>query len=216
MRKELTDLAQRLKSTLDAAPEAAAEPTEAPKKKSKEAARPMIGYTPPKSSEPIVVVDRGQHDPKLIKWEIAPRVRADLLAYAGLHCGGQMTLIRVMPDQRNQGDLDGAEFKSLMLVGPIGTRMTLATSGAPNWQDYPWRSIVITEGNCFIARNGKHAVKVLDLDFLDDINASRASDNQAPFPAVETREEGKTWTYGRRGELKNKVRVIMVDKVDLD
>jgi len=149
----------------------------------------------------------------IVQVVVAPKVRCDILAYAGLHCGGQMHLVRVLPHGGFEGKIDGNEFQSLFLAGPHGTRVTLATGTGDDWEAYTWRTIKLVPGKTFTAKNGKQAVRVPDLDTLERPDAFRADPNASVnYPHAETRDKGEGWTFGRPGHLKNRVRVIYVDK----
>ena len=188
MQDELRALAARFRAAIEQAPPAeAAAPDPAP---------------PPASS------------PGEIDLVITPKVKCDLLAYAGLHCGGQLSVVRVLPRGEADGAIDGAAFQSLMLAGPLGTRIVLATATGDDWQEYPWRAIVLTRGHTFTARNGKPAVRIPDLETVDRPDARRAADDaRVSFDTAPSLEEGTGWTYGRPGPLRNRVRRIFVDKV---
>ena len=146
--------------------------------------------------------------------DLAPRVKCDLLAYTGLHCSGELMLVRVQPRGEAEGSLDGATFQSLMLAGPYGTRVILAAGAGDDGREHPWRAIVLTEGHAFVARTGKPAVRIPDLDTLDRFDAHRAADDvRESYPFAASPEEGTGWTYGRPGPLRNRVRRVIVDKV---
>lgn len=211
MRSELQQVARRFRAALGLEPGPApregppAEPAAPEPPAPEPAARSRPKNTP---SLPEV------RQPTEVEWRIAEKVRCDLLAYAGLHTGGQLHLVRVFPSGDRNGDLDGAEFKSLMIAGPIGTRIVLASHAGDDWADHPWRCIRLVEGHTFTARNGKPAVRVPDLDQLDDPDAWRANpDVQESYPIASSLDEGEGWTYGRPGTLKDNVAMILVDKV---
>lgn len=199
MRKELKTLATSLREAIATA-EPEPEVRHAPAPAKPEAQDIKVGATP-----------SGRY---IVQIVVAPKVRCDILAYAGLHCGGQMHLVRVLPHGGFEGKIDGNEFQSLFLAGPHGTRVTLATGTGDDWEQYAWRSIVLVEGKTFVAKNGKPALKVPDLDTLDRPDARRAdTESQQSYPFAATREQGEGWTFGRPGKLKNRVRVVYVDKV---
>lgn len=186
MRDELESLAARFRDALqqDPAPDLAPEPV----------------------PEPAA-------DAQGVRLVIAPRVKCDLLAYSGLHCGGQLMLVRVMPRGEAQGELLG-DLQSIMIAGPLGTRVVFATGAGEDWQDHPWRAVVLTAGHTFTARNGKPAVRIPDLDSLDRPDARRADATvQESFPGAPSLDEGTGWTYGRPGPIRNRVRQVFVDKI---
>jgi hypothetical protein len=148
-----------------------------------------------------------------VRFEIAEKVRCDILAYSGLNCSGQLTLVRVYPDGKHKRDIKVSELSSVMIAGPIGTRIVFATGTGDDWEDQPWRAVRLVKGKSFKARNGKPAVKVMDLDYLDPPKAYRTdTEMQVTFSQVERLEDGDDWTFGRAGAIKGNVRVIYVDK----
>lgn len=219
MRSELQQVARRFRAALGLEPGPAPSegaPATPPPRDEPPAPEPA---TPPPPAAPSPRPSNTPstpevHQPVEIEWRIAKKVRCDLLAYAGLHTGGQLQLVRVFPTGDHNGDIDGAEFQSLMIAGPIGTRVVLASHAGDDWQDHPWRCIRLVKGQTFTARNGKPAVRVPDLDQLDDPDAWRANpDVQQSYPIAASLDDGEGWTYGRPGTLKNNVAMILVDKV---
>ncbi len=203
MREELETLASRFREALSArpAPPPRAEPAAAPVA-ARAATAPTVTHAPTSTRASDVT------------FVIAPKVRCDLLAYSGQHCGGQLMLVRVLPHADHDGDIDGNAFQSIMIAGPHGTRVTFATHAGDDWQDHPWRAIVLTKKHTFTARNGKPAVRIPDLETLDPHDARRAEDAvQVSYPHADSLDTGEGWTYGRPGRLRNRVRQILIDKV---
>jgi len=196
MRPELAEMANRFKQALGT-----------------QGSRPP----PPEASAPVAKPEAApapkpaeEHE---VRFEIAEKVRCDILCYSGRNCSGQLSLVHVTPDGKHKGKVKVAELSSVFIAGPIGTRLIFATSTGDDWQAHPWRAVRLIKGKSFKARNGKPAVKVMDLDTLDLPSAYRSdTEVQVSFPKVERLEDGDDWTFGRPGEIKGKVRVIYVDK----
>lgn len=210
MRKELKSLARDLDAALAArpAPEPVSDgaPASAPRQAAPKAAVPS-----PLATGGAAASHGNGH---LVRIEVAPKVKCDLLAYTGMHCGGQMQIVRVSASGNFKGEIDGDAFQSLMIAGPYGTRITLATGSGEDWQDHPWRSIVLTKGHGFIARTGKPAVRIPNLDTLDKPTARRAdTEFEVSYEFAPALDQGKAWTYGRPGTIRNKVRQVFIDKV---
>ena len=77
-----------------------------------------------------------------MKWDLAPRLRVDVVAFAGLNLSGERTVIEIHPVGGRQGDVSTDYLKSVAIVGPIGTRVTFMTSDDPeSWTRHPWRAV---------------------------------------------------------------------------
>ncbi len=150
-----------------------------------------------------------------MRWDIAPKTRCDLLVFSGINLAGRRQIARVHPYGGLQGDtLDEGTFQSLIVVAPIGTRVTLMTTVAEEgWEERPWRTIEITREDAFRTKEGKWAVRVPQLNCLDAPNAQRTDpDFEIGFPQADDVESGTGWTYGRGGGVAGQVRAIKVDK----
>jgi len=151
-----------------------------------------------------------------MRWVLAPMVRADIAAFSGVNLGGARALANVHPLGGRQGqDIDGNALHSVVVVGPVGTRVVFSAAPSDDdWESRPWRAIVITGKNGFLTAEGKHAVRVPDIELFDKPDARRTDpDFEQDFPQVATLAEGTGWTYGRAGRLRNAIAAIRIDKV---
>ncbi len=153
-------------------------------------------------------------------WKIAPRMRCDIQAFSGLNFSGRRSLVEIHPVGGRQGaEIEPGDLGSVGIVADPGTRVLLRTSELDDgWEERPWRCILVDEKHCYRLKDGRTAVRVPDLDWLDEPDARRCDpDFQASFLPVDTLEEGMAsgeWTFGRPGTLRGRVRVIVVDRVD--
>ena len=152
-----------------------------------------------------------------MRWEIAPKVRCDIHTYTGINCAGLRKTTNIHPLGGLQGDkLDDANFQSMIIVAPKGTRITLiSTVNEDDWEQRSWRAIEIHKDKAFVTKEGKLAVRIPHLDNLDAPNARRTDpDFQASYTQVTGLEDGNEWTYGRSAatQLCNNVRAIKIDK----
>lgn len=152
-----------------------------------------------------------------MRWDIAEKVRCDIIAWSGINFSGRRKVARIFPVGGLQGDeFESCDISSLMVVGPIGVRVVLmASSVEEDWESRPWRAICLVEGYTFTTKKGdKPAVRIPDLDWLDDFDARRSDpDFQVTYDQVAHLAEGRGWTYGRTGDtpLRGHVRSIKVD-----
>lgn len=148
-------------------------------------------------------------------WEIAPKQRMDLVAFAGLNLSGERRVVEVYTVNGRQGNVEGPDLKSCAIVGPVGTRVVFMTSEDPeNWQKHPWRAVHILPGHHFLTKEGRPCVRIPDLDFLDKFDARRTEEElQTWFEFAEDLGKSKEWTYGRPGDLKQQVKAIRIDKL---
>jgi len=157
-----------------------------------------------------------------LRWDIASGLRAYIVGFTGINFSGQRIVVDIWPHGgRQSGDeeLDGRRLKSIGLIAPLGTRMTIMTAATPdNWEVLPWRCIQVLEGHTFdsVQFPGFVGAQVPDLDFVDSPSALRTDpDFNITYPQVERFEDGEGWTFGRVGAmtLKTNIRSIRVDKV---
>ena len=150
-----------------------------------------------------------------MKWDLAPKLRADLVCYAGLNLSGERRVVDIHVVSGRQGaDVPTAELRSLAFIAPLGTRLILKTTEDDDWESQPWRCIRIMKGFSFKTQEGNYGVRIPDLEYLDKPDARRNDpDWQESYPIVEKLSEGTGWTFGREGDLKGKVRKITIDKV---
>ncbi len=149
-------------------------------------------------------------------WHIAPHTRVDIVAFTGINYSGESKVVSIHPAGGRQGSsLKDFAFRSLIVVGPIGTRLTLRTSVLEQgWEDRPWRVINIQKGHAWKTKTGKPAVRVPDIDWYDGPNAQRTDpDFQQGFPMAKTVEAGEGWTFGKPGSIGGNVSAIAVDRV---
>lgn len=149
-----------------------------------------------------------------MKFELSPKLRADLVCYAGINLSGERRVVDIhVVSGRQGGDVPTAELKSLALIAPLGTRMILKTWDGEDWEAHPWRCIRIVKGHCFRNKEGNFVVRVPDLETLDKPDAQRTDpEREESYPLVEKLSEGTGWTFGREGDLKGRVKVIAIEK----
>lgn len=149
-----------------------------------------------------------------MKWELAPKLRADLVCYAGLNMSGERRVVDIHVVGGRQGpDVPTAELKSLAFIAQPGIRLIVKTHDGDDWEAYPWRCIRIVKGQCFRTQDGGYAVRVPDLEFLDKPDARRTdSEFQESYPLVERLADGEGWTFGREGALKGKITTICIER----
>lgn len=151
-----------------------------------------------------------------VKWVIGPGVRADILGYAGVDITGAQFIAQIYASGFRRGTLEGDRLKSIVIGAPYGTRITLcATTDEVNWEDAPWRTIRLVEGQTYHTGEGVPAVRVPDIDWLDAFDSRRSNtSNQQSYPLAKRIVDGTTWTFGSGASLHNRVRMIRVDKDD--
>ena len=153
-----------------------------------------------------------------MEWEIAPNSRVDIVTYSGQNFSGHRVHIEIFPSGKKGTDFDGAEVQSVVVAGPIGTRVIFKTSVGPDWVEATWRAIEIRKGHAFKNRIGTPMVKVPNIDGYDKPDSQRCDpDFVTSYDIVTSPDQGKTWTYGviARLPLKGNIRGVMVDKVKL-
>ena len=151
-----------------------------------------------------------------MRWIVAPRMRAEIVGFTGVNFSGQRMVVDIWPSGV-QGDIDGDRMKSIGIIARVGVRLVLRTSTAETgWEQFAWRAIEVRPGQTFEARDGRRVgVQVPDLDLRDEPDAIRSNPMlSAPYAQVPSPDVRPDWTYGRLGELKSRVRVIAVDRVD--
>jgi hypothetical protein len=152
-------------------------------------------------------------------WIIAPHSRVDLHAFSGINFSGERRDTSIHPAgglQRSK--LKNFKFRSIAIVGRPGTRVILCTSVLDiGWETRPWRAMIIKKSDGYRMKDGKLAIRIPDLDWLDAGKAHRTDpDFQQTFPQVGSPDDGTGWTYGRNGSmsLNDNIMQIRVDRPD--
>jgi len=153
-----------------------------------------------------------------MNWTVAPKMRMDLVCFAGINLSGERKIIDVQVVGGKQGGDVAADYlKSMVVLGDVGTRVVLKTWIGDDWEQHPWRAFLITAKNHYKTKEGEIGVRIPDLDWFDKFDARRTDpDMQESFPFAETLETGMAsgeWTFGRSGALKSKIKAITIDKV---
>lgn len=150
-----------------------------------------------------------------MRWDVAPRLRCDIVAFDGLNLSGERRVVEVHPVAGRKGDLTPENVRSMAFVGELGTRIVFMTSDEPDrWEASPWRAFVLQAGGAFRTKEGRPCVRAPDLDWLDAPDARRSdTELQSSFDEVERLEDGTGWTFGRPGVLKGRIRAIRIDRV---
>ena len=150
-----------------------------------------------------------------MRWEVAPKLRFDLIAFAGLNLSGERRVVEFHALGGRQGDLRPEDIKSCVIVGPVGLRVVFKTSDDPeSWPSHSWRCVRLLAGQTFTTKEGRQGVRVPDLDLLTPPDARRTDpDFEEGFEAASSLEAGAGWTFGHAGRLplKLNVRAIQVD-----
>ncbi len=149
-----------------------------------------------------------------MKWDLPPKLRADLVCYAGINLSGERRHVDIQVLGGRQGpDVPTAELKSLVFIAPLGTRLILQTSESEDWERQPWRCVRVLKGSSFKTQEGGYAVRIPDLELLNKPDARRTDpDMEESYPLVERLAEGEGWTFGREGALKGRVVAIRIEK----
>ena len=151
-----------------------------------------------------------------MRWEIAPKLRFDLVAFAGINLSGERRVVEHHVMGGRQGDVQGEDLKSLAIVGPVGLRVLLMTKDDPeDWAKGSWRCARLLAGHNFATKEGRLCVRIPDLDWLDAFDARRTDpDLQCSFEEAAGLDHAG-WTFGHAGKLplKGNIRVIKIDLV---
>lgn len=148
-----------------------------------------------------------------MRWDLAPKLRVDIVAFAGLNLSGERRVVEIHPVGGRQGNLNPEDIKSFALVGPVGTRIVLMSSADPeDWAKHPWRAVKIMEGHHFLTKEGRPCVRVPDVDFLDAFDARRTDTELQAWYDEADGLDAPGWTYGRVGKLKANVHAIRLDR----
>lgn len=145
-------------------------------------------------------------------WQIAENMRCDLVGFTKPGFAGTRHVVQIFPSGR-QGQLPD-ELSSLIVVGPLGTRVVLITSQVGDYHQAPWRCIDLIKGQSFKSKDGRPAVRVPDLDLLDKADAHRSDGEfEQSYDIAATLEAGKGWTFGRPGGIKEKVVLVRIERI---
>ncbi len=156
-----------------------------------------------------------------VKWDIAKGVRCDIAAFSGMNLSGKRNLVRIFAYGGLQGDgLNGADLASAAIVAPIGTRVIFSTSrDGSDYAGHAWRCVDLIEGHTYETSEGRTAVRIPDLDVMNDHDARRVDpDFIVGYPRVDSPEDNTQWTAGgqTRASLKGAVRHIRIEKLPSD
>lgn len=148
-----------------------------------------------------------------VEIEVVGRVRCDLVAYAAPNLTGKRSTLRVFPSGSQQGGIDVADLRSLVIRAPHGTRVVLLTEAGAEWEEHPWRCVRVLREHSVPSRQrtGLPGVRLPDLDLLDEPAAKRTRDGlQSSYPLVERFADGEGWTFGRSGSRSLKAHVVAI------
>ena len=70
----------------------------------------------------------------LVRFEVAPRSRCDLVFYAAPNLTGKRAQVRIFPSGI-QGAVHTEDVRSMVIRAPHGTRVLLVARPGPAWQD---------------------------------------------------------------------------------
>ncbi len=150
-----------------------------------------------------------------MEWQIAPKLRADVVGFTGLNLSGERKVVEIYAYGGRQGDFP-EPIRSLILLGPLKTRFVFSAAGLDDeqWEERPWRAFILRKGTSGVSEQGMARIRVPDLDLLTGFDARRTDpDMEESYDFAATLAEGTGWTFGRPGALKGKVRSIRVDKL---
>ena len=149
-----------------------------------------------------------------MKWELDPKMRVDLVCFAGINLSGERRHVNIqVVGGRHGPDVPPEELKSLVFIAPMGSLLVLKTFDGDEWERHPWRAVRLIKGSAFKTAEGGVAIRLPDIEWLDKPDARRTDgDTNESYPAAETLKEGVGWTFGREGTLKGKVKVISITK----
>ncbi len=153
-----------------------------------------------------------------MEWTVAPRMRMDLVCFAGINLSGERRIVDVHAvGGRQGGEIAPEDLKSLVVLGAVGTRVVMKTVTTDDWEKHPWRAVIVTAKHHYRTKEGETGVRVPDLDWFDKPDARRTDpDMQESFPMAATLAEGMAsggWTFGLPGTLKQRIKAIVIDKV---
>lgn len=148
-----------------------------------------------------------------MRWVIDKNIRCDIRTFSGLNLSGHSEGVQIFPSGR-QGNLT-TPFRSISIAGPVGTRVVLCRAILDeDWEQMPWRALMIQKPHCYRTRDGRLALNVPDLELLSAPNAKRTDpDFEESYPFAATLDEGTGWTYGRLGTLHQQVQTIRIDRI---
>ena len=152
-----------------------------------------------------------------MEWTLGPRVKCDMVGYTGINCTGGRYIVRMFPTGARKGTFRTLDLKSLVIVGPVGLRVVIATSLEPTWEQAPWRCVRLTAAHRFKNDEGNQGVRIPDFDWLDAADARKVNDaRQETFPFAATLAEGLAdpalWTFGRPGKIGGHIVSFRVEK----
>jgi len=157
----------------------------------------------------------------MIRWEIGPMVRCDVITYSGPNFSGKKARMRIFPTGSRQGALDGSSLASFIFRGPPGTRIVFVSHAGEEWESHPWRAVELSKESSIQSAKSKRlrGVRVPDIDYLDHFDAKTTNPaGSASYPLARSLDSGSGWTYGQQedGGLRNKVAVIRVEKMGVE
>jgi hypothetical protein len=151
-----------------------------------------------------------------MKWDVAPKLRLDLVAFAGINLSGERRVVEFHAMGGRQGDVQTEDLKSCAIIGPVGLRLLFMTSDDPqDWAKSSWRCVKLLAGSTFDTKEGRPCVRVPDLDWLDAFDARRTDpDLQCSFEEA-AGVDAPGWTFGHAGRLplKGQIRAIKIDRL---
>ncbi len=149
-----------------------------------------------------------------MKWDIAPRIRLDIVGFEGLNCAGERHMVNIHAVGGRQGNLPST-IKSMAISGLPGVRVILMSAGPDVPLDQQtWRCIRLMAKKNFRNKEGTPTVRIPDLDFYDEPDARRSdTELQSSYEQVNSMTESRDWTFGRSGKrpMKGNVAFIRVE-----
>lgn len=149
----------------------------------------------------------------LIRFQVAPRTRCDLVTYSGVNLTGRRGTVRIWPSGSVQGRVETGDLQSMVIRAPHGTRVILCTHDGPDWEAHPWRCVRLLPGSTVPSEStaGFPGVRLPDLDLQDPPSAKRTqTDMESSYPLADRLADGTGWTFGRVGDVPLKDHVVLV------
>ncbi len=123
-------------------------------------------------------------------------------------------VVQIFPTGSRKGTFRTEELKSVVVLAPLGVRVTFCASTDPlRWTEAAWRCVRQVPGSRFTNAEGNTGVRVPDLDWLDRPDQrKRNEETQVSYPFAASFAAGAGWSFGRGGGLQDRVRAILVER----
>lgn len=147
-----------------------------------------------------------------IHWDLGPNARLDFVAYAAQNLNGKRTVVQVYHGKA-QGSIQTEDLASCIVAAPLGTRVVFRTASGKGWEASPWRCVALLKGQSIPPQSAGDLprVRIPNLDLLNRGDAKKIDpDREQSYPMAESVAAGTGWSFGRIGDLRNKIVEIWV------